>query len=542
MLPTLSDVLALQVMQAGRPQVLTSDASLDRPVRWVQVSELPGVAGMLSGGELILTTGLALPESDRGQREFVAALASSGASALVMELGRRYEQVPRPVIRAGDKQDLPVVALRRPVPFVTVTEDILGLIAGEQYQLLSHSQRAYTELGRLNIEGGTIQSILDKVAELVRHPVVLEDLSHRVLSYSCDRASVASLLDNWEIRSRLAAGGERTEIVGPEGWLVTPVGPRSQPWGRLVLRASGGYGPGSFMILERAAEAVAINRLVESDREGIAQQAHHGVLGDLLDGRLSQPDAINARVEALGIPTANCTYLGIAIQPRAVSESHPRNGESQRRARTNAVTLAMRDCGLAALVGSLDGEQTLALAAIPLGHGISTDPRRLTERISFRLESVGGPGSHVVGIGRPTGGLPDSRTSLIQASYVARVASSLGGASHGRPHYEIADVRLHGLLSSLLDDPRVQAFTEGELGLLLAHDARHSTDLVTTLRQYFEVSGNKSRLAALAQVSRPTLYARLATIERILGVDLENYGSALALQVALLVRQLSSDQ
>ena len=104
-----------------------------------------------------------------------------------------------------------------------------------------------------------------------------------------------------------------------------------------------------------------------------------------------------------------------------------------------------------------------------------------------------------------------------------------------------ADVRLHGLIALLRDDPRVQAFTESELGPLLAYDASHGTDLVGLLRLYVNVGGNKTQLAAQAHRSRPALYKQLARIEDILGIDLETPDSYLALGVALLAHDLESD-
>ncbi len=48
---TLSRILELPVVQAGRPLVLTGGDRLDRPVRWVHVSELPDIAPLLSEDE-----------------------------------------------------------------------------------------------------------------------------------------------------------------------------------------------------------------------------------------------------------------------------------------------------------------------------------------------------------------------------------------------------------------------------------------------------------------------------------------------------------
>src|SRR5262245_39062556 len=60
-LPTLAEILEMPTVARGRPEVVAARKALDNQVRWVHVSELEDIAELLHGGELILTTGIALP-------------------------------------------------------------------------------------------------------------------------------------------------------------------------------------------------------------------------------------------------------------------------------------------------------------------------------------------------------------------------------------------------------------------------------------------------------------------------------------------------
>ncbi|MYS73596.1 PucR family transcriptional regulator, partial [Streptomyces sp. SID5926] len=81
----------------------------------------------------------------------------------------------------------------------------------------------------------------------------------------------------------------------------------------------------------------------------------------------------------------------------------------------------------------------------------------------------------------------------------------------GRSFHERSDIGLRGLLFALRDDLRVQDYAERQLGPLLDHDARHGTDLVTTLWGYLDAAGNKTVAARSAGLSRETVYQRLRT-------------------------------
>src|SRR5215831_15764102 len=87
---TLREVLDLDVVRRGRPQVMAAAHRLDANVRWVHASELADVGRLLRGGELLLSTGIALPDSAVGLGDYVAGLAGAGVTGLAIELGRRY--------------------------------------------------------------------------------------------------------------------------------------------------------------------------------------------------------------------------------------------------------------------------------------------------------------------------------------------------------------------------------------------------------------------------------------------------------------------
>src|SRR6516225_9980979 len=90
MLPTLDEVLALDVCRRGRPRVVACADRLGQPVRWVHAIELTDVAQLLRGGELVLSTGIALPDDDDLLVDYVTELAGVGVTGLAVELGRRY--------------------------------------------------------------------------------------------------------------------------------------------------------------------------------------------------------------------------------------------------------------------------------------------------------------------------------------------------------------------------------------------------------------------------------------------------------------------
>ncbi|MGH3168474.1 MAG: PucR family transcriptional regulator [Trebonia sp.] len=143
---TLRDVLALDIVRAGQPVVAAALDRLDTPVRWVHAAEVSDVGRLLRGGELVLSTGIALPSSASGLADYVAGLAGAGVAGLAIELGQRYESaLPGPLVTAAEARGVPLIVLEREVRFVEITEALHRRIIDAQLAELQAARRESIE-------------------------------------------------------------------------------------------------------------------------------------------------------------------------------------------------------------------------------------------------------------------------------------------------------------------------------------------------------------------------------------------------------------
>ncbi|MEO8328662.1 MAG: PucR family transcriptional regulator ligand-binding domain-containing protein, partial [Candidatus Nanopelagicales bacterium] len=225
MFPTVAEVLELPAVRQGRPRVAAGAGALGRTVRWTHVAELPDIAHLLSGGELLLSTGVALPDHDRALAQFVAELAEVDVAGIVIELGRRFTHaLPEPLVRAAEQHNVCLIELRRETPFVRITESVHALIVDAQLAELRISEQVHQTFTELSIEGAEPGEVIRQTARMAGAAVVLENLSHQVLAFDAAGSEAADLLDRWEARSRSVVTTARTENDPNTGWLVTTVG------------------------------------------------------------------------------------------------------------------------------------------------------------------------------------------------------------------------------------------------------------------------------------------------------------------------------
>lgn len=531
MYPTVEQALALPVVRQAGPRVVAGAAGLSARVRWVHAAEVADIASLLRGGELVLTTGIALPADDDKLRGYVDDLAAVGAAGLVVELVRRWhDTVPAVLADAAERHRLPLVTLERETRFVTVTEAVVGLIVEAQLAELRAAEHIHETFTALTVSCAGPAEVLREVARSAGLPVVLENLAHDVLAYDAAGHDPTELLADWGARSRAATPAGRTAYLPDAGWLVTMVGARGADWGRLVLASPQPPPHRHVVVAERAASALAVQRLVTRDRESLERQTHRTLLTELL-GAAPPPADLPTRAEALGVPVAGRALIGVAVRPRSSrpGRSVPALAAQETlRNLAEATALAAGRAGVRALVGVVDDTSVRALLALPPTAAVDDVLARLADRVHQAVSGVPRTPPVVVAVGTTVTGVAEAGRSLAEAAHVAGAALRADGEP-GRPYHRLADVRLRGLLHLLRDDERVSAFVGRELGRLRGRDK-----LLTLLRHYCEHGGNKSAAAAAAHLSRTAYYQQLARIEKLLGVRLDDPESVLSLHVALL--------
>jgi purine catabolism regulator len=531
MYPTVAEVLALPVLRQGRPHVVAGSAGLDAPVRWAHVAEVADIAHLLRGGELVLTTGVALPDDGPALARYVADLAGVGAAGLVIELVRHWsDKLPAALVDAAEKHGLPLVTLSRETRYVSVTEAVNGQIVDAQVAELRAAERVHETFTALTVAGAEPGVVLGEVARLTEQPVVLETLSHEVLAYDAAGTDPAELLTGWPARSRVVQIGERTGYHPGSGWLVTVVGARGHDWGRLVVVCADQPPHRHRVVAERAASALAVHRLVGKDSDGLERQAHRAVLHELLASPAPTAELL-ARASALAVPLTGRQLVGLAVRPRLTGTRPSLSTPPVLRELAEATVLAARRAKVSALVATDDLGVRALIALSP-----EANADTVLHRLATDVHEARGSAPGVLAVGTTVSSPADAARTLLEAGQVA--AAALGSGAE-RVLHRLSDVRLRGLLHLLSGDERVTAFAVRELGPLLQRDAASGSRLVQALRHYCEQGGNKSAAAVAAHTSRTAYYQQLARIEQVLGVRLEDPESMLSLYVALLTWDLT---
>ncbi|WP_329227266.1 PucR family transcriptional regulator [Streptomyces sp. NBC_01460] len=532
---TVRRALELPGLRGGLPEVLTGEDRLDRVVRWVHAGEAPNIPALLKGGELLLTTGLGLGSRPSDQRAFVRKLADRSIAALVVELGPRFSRLPTAIVEAARTAGLPLVQLHREVPFVAVTEEIHTEIVNGHYALLQRAEEVHRQCTQAVLGGGGVPQVLGILADFAATPVFLETPDGRLLFAAGTGTGPvgADPLQVWE-----GLRGARAAREAPPAGTVLVEVPGGGPGtgsvrARLVLLAvSGPLVTVHRMAAERAAGILAVVLMQARQEEEVAARGRGDFLTDLAEGRIS-PDDAPAQAGVLGFRPGGHPLLPVVMRLAPGSAS---SGSWALPART--VTEELAAVGAPVLVGvrPVEGRVLLLLALRP-----GTTRTALADRVAAALRAGAGRAgleragdrTPVVVVVGEAGGWATAGAGLRHAAEAASAAQGL----EERPWFDARRLDIDLLLWRLRDHPDLESFVDRAIGPLREHDRTSRPALLPTLEAFLAHAGRKAEAARELHLNRQTLYNRLARIGEVLGTDLDDPQSVLALSLALRARR-----
>ncbi|WP_225753358.1 PucR family transcriptional regulator ligand-binding domain-containing protein [Actinotalea sp. Marseille-Q4924] len=475
--------------------VLAGASGLDRVVTGVNVMEVPDIEEYVKEGELLLTT--AYPVRDRPERlvELLPVLRARGLAGLAIKPLRYLERLPDRLAQQADALGFPVLIVPDGTSFNEVIGSVLAVVLAEYGAEPARTEAIRERLTGIALSGGGLEEIARTLAGALDRSVTIVDDDAVVLG-GRPRATVEvgppdADHGRWEFpitvagvpRGRVLVGGEEEPTLGQR---------------RLIRQACFAAG----MHIAQALASIELDR-----RLGVV------FLEELVTGTRLDAAALRRRARLFGWDLDGGTTVLVAA-----CTTEPLEAGLQATAR--------RVLGPRA-VAWLRGTQVIALA--PTAAAGTTGTTR-EEALARALEATGA-GRTVVASGAPARELTDLPAGHATAQEALRIAH----VTH-RTAVRYPDLAFERLVLSL---PRaeLEAFVEDQIGPLVRHDEQADGELCRTLEEVLGL-GNAAEAARRLFVHYNTMKHRLQRIGDLLGADLREPRTRLALALALEARRL----
>ncbi len=490
----------------------------------------PGEPLQANRGDLVLAVGL--HAVDAAARELLAAAGTAGASAVVLKR------------RDGEAVDaLLTTAAASGVALLTTPAAVSW---GQLFALIRTSASARTPTTQVSgAKIGDLFALADAVAAASGGPVTIEDAQSRVLAFSnleapIDAAREATILgrrvpDEW--MQRLGDSGVFARLRQAEGVEHVEFPGETAPRRAIAVRGGGAL-IGSIWVaegerpldartdavLEEAARIAALHLLRHRVSDDLGRRVHGEMLRSLLVGE-ARADVV---ARELGLPDG-AVFAVVAV--RAMRDRQPianePNAQLVYERIVNMIGVFFQSFRRRVSVATLDGRvYVLAIGERTLDRDRFVQLTR--DAIDNTAKALGV--ELRAGVGAAVESLTEIPASRVQADQALRVGPLL-------PEQQVIDVEDHlgqVLLLEVGDFLRARPRRRSRpLARLQEHDRVHGTDYVATLAAYLDCFGNGALASERLHVHANTLRYRMRRIAEIAGIDLDDAGDRLPLELEL---------
>jgi purine catabolism regulator len=505
-------------------ELVAADGGADRPIRWVHISELEDPTQWMSGGELLLTTGIQLGTPAR-QRKFAVLLADHGLAGLGFGTGFGHRKIPKGLAEAASEAGLPLFEVPYEMPFIAITEKAFSRLVNEQYDVLRRDATIHEQLERLVIEGRGLEDVVAAIAGAAGGTAVVHDAAGGEIARGPNGGTLEpSALE--ALGSEVARRGASAS-VGPfepahaalSGAISVPVPGRrgGSPVAWLTVVGNGTpLGEFERLVARHAAMAVGLELMRERVVQETERRLAGNVLAEALGGRL-EPEELRGRLRPFGVGEEAALVLYDLDDPDAAA------------APLEAALAAVGSGGLVATTTS--GSRSYLCAVLDGG---DADPVAIARTTRAALARGGDSVRVAVSRVLPVG-------SLRRAFHEARCALEATAVGNGAAPPDVAtheDLGAFTLLLSLQDDDALRAYSDGILAPIEDTEGDYGDELLRSLEAFIEQNGNWERAARELYCHRHTLRYRIRKVEELTGRDLSSATNRIELWLALRAREL----
>ncbi|MDQ0730747.1 PucR family transcriptional regulator [Arthrobacter sp. B1I2] len=518
----LGEILAHPALAAADPVVHPLGAGVDaQPVRWVHSSEVLDIAPLLRGGELLLCGGITLATAAPAKREdYVRELAQRGIAALAIETGGALPEIPAEMLQKAEEYGLPVVELRKVVPFVGVMQAINSMLVSESVGHLQQADAATRAMAAELAHGASLDKILGVLAGITGSAVKVTS------PWGVTLGSAAS--EGWSgDQEEGTPDGAGSGPVGHGGFyrvagetvLSVDIPVRGVLMGRLEIRVPDAADIALAQVAgERAVDILGL-ALLQHTPPGLHALAGAELMRAVLN---SAPEW---RLEQLAPGAGFHTD-----SPAVVAAIHAASPQELRGAVETFLSSHRIPCA-----AYLDDAELVVMIGLP-----STDTVGERRQLLESLQGLEGDHDAVIAVGPLAGGVAEAAWSLAEARRALEVRQIRRRNASARRQYparglvvvDAEDVAVESLSLICLDASAREAFVKRQLRAVLEHDAQRQSQLLETLQVWLDSGCNTAQSARELHLERQSMHHRLQRIFELCGGDPRGTGRLAALHLA----------
>jgi purine catabolism regulator len=479
----------------------------DRTIGWAHAIELEDPTPYLTGGELVMTTGMNVGTTAEEQFDYLARLSTAGITALAFDTGTTHRSVPPGIIAAGDALGLPVLSVPAQTPFIAITRAIIDDVTADQLRSVQRVVDQQEVLARETLRSG-IPAVVSSLSKILSATVVVIDVDGNTLAANGSESEHIG-----EITASLLTGTKRLRhssrvIADGSGYCTIQALKAAAPLrGYLAVKTEQPPSPTERLLISHAVSLISI----EMGKPAKVIDAEYRLRAAATSALLADPPIVDDAVLRYFRIDPDAALVVLAVSdtgPIMLAEKHAAHVLESR---GRPYLISSRADGLIIVLHAADTPSAPDLVSA------------IGEELHRPLRS---------GISQPT-----TVDSLATAVRQAGIASSM--CSPGDTVHCFADLGVFDVILGTRDADELQLIAAPIAALVADHDNLSGTDsLLSTLEAFLRHNGHLEAAAAELGVHRHTMRNRIAKIGRLTGRDLHSADTRAQLLLAIRAHEM----
>lgn len=539
---TIADTLKLDILKKAK--IRTGERLLnEKLVQWISAIEMP-VENFVRENEVVLTTAIGCNNDVEMLKTYVKDIIDSGASALMIALGRYIFDIPKEVLELASRKNFIIIELPWELRFANIIEDVMKELNGIQYLEREKSKKMQQQFFKLLLQEADLKQILNFIKREIECNIVITDRSGIILEQD---SKIGDLENKWKDYVLKGVIPSRNEVIPlmhdpmyqkfrlielEDGSLIQmPVLQGSGDiQGYLFVMLSSRKEVATFLtpyrvnLLEHAVTTIALWFSRKNAVEGTKMRLRSDFVQELAKGKLVSEEQAGSRAKLLGYNT-KLSYVCIVGYPENLKKLFQKKKqeyhsfgqwtESMVHYINEEIMYAAQSLKHEVMLTYQD-EQLLIFLEI---HA-STQKENVTEFLDLVDRRLGNLLPDVIiswGIGDYREGIEGFSESYQHANAALHIGRRKNGIGQ-RMIYE--NTRIDRVLLKFSKDKDMKGVIHSTIEPLVQYDEQRNMDLIGTFSAYKQFQGNVSQTARFLNLHRQSLLYRLRKIESLTGLTL----------------------
>lgn len=536
---TVADILQMPAL--AEAHVLVGAEGLRRPVRFIDVIEVPDIVDWAKAETVYMTTTYPFMGNPELFIKTVRGFAEHEVSALMIKVGRFIEEVPPEVYQVANEYRLPIIVLPTDAAYSPIITAIGRKLAEDavdgvgNYMDIAFQQK----IQQILLNDGGVQALAELLADRLNGEVFVENAVGQLMFSAGEETSI-NLYQSHKWLEQEAVYFREMACYQDYYYtvLIMPTYLGEELQGNIIVSLKGmvesyeaQYGPiksmAQVIALELSRAKAVYERRIHLEQallEGIIE--HHEALDEAV---------VQQQVSALGWEYSTMQMMAVFNVGRREDFNDRQKLEQYIQKLSYRLSTWLKQ---EAFKGIFCRKNDNLVCLFSMNKQVQEPAEVLSQWGEAFLAEIRQDFAELVvsmGLSRPVSRIAELGEAYGDAQKAVRMGKRAYG---GGQVYDYQRMGVYRLLFTHKDIDSQVEFYEDYLKPLVQYDQKHDSELVHTIEAYYQNNANTLATAEQLYIHRNTLNYRLKRASDILGFDIDDVDRKLCVSLALQIKKL----